>query len=83
MGAFTTAVDTGNPIVPVVINGTRSVLRPDSWFPRLGSIHIDILEPIDPSEIKDTNDRWQHTVRLSEKTRRAMLTHLREPDLSE
>ena len=83
MGAFTTAVDTGNPVVPVVINGTRSVLRPDSWFPRHGSIHIDILEPIDPGEIKKTNDRWQHTVRLSEKTRRAMLVHLREPDLSE
>ncbi len=40
MGAFLTAAQTGNPVIPVTIRGTRSKLRSGSWFPRRPSVHV-------------------------------------------
>jgi len=36
LGAFTVAAEAGVPVIPVAIRGTRSILRPESWFPRRG-----------------------------------------------
>ena len=48
MGAFVVAAQTGVPVVPVAIRGTRTILRPEHHFPRRGAVEIAIGQPIEP-----------------------------------
>ena len=80
LGAFVTAVDAGLPVIPVAIRGTRSILRPDSWFPHRGKIGVFIGPPIDP-EINPP-DHWATVLKLRDDTRGFILEHCGEPDLS-
>ncbi|HET7798039.1 MAG TPA: AMP-binding protein, partial [Nevskia sp.] len=64
MGAFVVATEAGVPVVPVVIRGTRSMLRSGHWFPRRGAISITLCTPIHP----DGND-WAAAIRLRDETR--------------
>ncbi len=48
LGAFAVAASTGTPIVPVVIRGTRSILRSGQWFPRHGRITVSIAAAVAP-----------------------------------
>ena len=48
LGAFNVAAETGAPIVPVAIRGTRSLLRGGSWMPRRTPLHIAIRPAISP-----------------------------------
>ncbi|MCI0653505.1 MAG: AMP-binding protein [Methylococcaceae bacterium] len=82
MGAFKTAAETGHTLIPVVIHGTRSILRSDSWFPRHGSIHVEILPPIMPKSEESAGDPWRVAMTLREATRQVILLKLREPDLA-
>ncbi len=82
MGAFKTAAETGSALIPVVIHGTRSILRSDSWFPRHGSISVEILPPIMPEPATSARDSWQTAMVLRDTVRHAMLLKLREPDLA-
>jgi len=45
-GAFAAAARAGVPIAPVVIRGTRRVLRGGSIVPRWGRIEVEALEPL-------------------------------------
>jgi len=83
MGAFTTAARIGIPVVPIVIRGTRSKLRADSWFPRHGSISVTIGSPIYPESPPSDHepDSWATALRLRDKTRQWILMHCGEPDL--
>jgi 1-acyl-sn-glycerol-3-phosphate acyltransferase len=76
MGAFVAAAQAQVPIVPVAIQGTRSMLRAGSWFPRRSVLQVTIGEPILPE-----GDDWQAAVKLRDAARKAMLEHLEEPDL--
>ncbi|MGI9333002.1 MAG: 1-acyl-sn-glycerol-3-phosphate acyltransferase, partial [Gammaproteobacteria bacterium] len=80
MGAFAAAVRAGVPIVPVVLRGTRSILRGDVLFPRRGSIRVRILEPVAPAV---NDDAWGAAVDLRERVRSVMLEQLGEPDLAD
>ena len=51
LGAFVIAVRQQLPIVPVVLRGTRSILRGSEWFPRHDSVSLLIGEPIAPEEV--------------------------------
>ena len=42
LGGFLAAAATGAPTIPMVICGTRSVLRDGQWFPRRGAIGVDV-----------------------------------------
>lgn len=42
---FSTAAENALPVVPITISGTRSKLRPRSWFLSQGPIHVQIDEP--------------------------------------
>lgn len=77
MGAFVLASRRQLPIVPVVINGTRNILRSGSWFPRRGSIQVTVLPPCLPSG-KD----WEGAIELKDRVRREILLHVGEPDLA-
>ncbi len=79
LGGFIAAVDAGKPIVPIVLQGTRSILRPDAWFPHRGDIRITIGEKIEPDA--DDNDRWSQALRLRDRSREFILAHCGEPDL--
>ncbi|MGH8477397.1 MAG: AMP-binding protein [Methylococcales bacterium] len=82
MGAFKTAAETGHTLIPVVIHGTRSILRSNSWFPRHGSIRIEILPPIMSKPEDSAGDPWALAMNLRDAAREAMLHSLREPDLA-
>ena len=85
LGAFTIAAEAQAPIVPVAIRGTRSILRSDSWFPRHGSINIDIGEAINPAIIaeKHNKDSWHIALELRNQSREFILRHCGEPDLAQ
>ena len=83
LGAFSAAVEAGTPVVPVVLRGTRSVLRNESWFPRHGLIRVHIGEAIDPASIDPERSAWERAVRLRDASRAVVLRHCGEPDLAD
>jgi 1-acyl-sn-glycerol-3-phosphate acyltransferase len=78
MGAFVAAAESGVPVVPVTIRGTRSMLRADSRFPHRGVARIIVAAPILPA-----GSDWSAAVKLREAARAAILQHLGEPDLDQ
>lgn len=46
LGAFQIAVDNGLAVTPVVLTGTRDVLRDESWLPRRAAVGVRIGAPI-------------------------------------
>jgi 1-acyl-sn-glycerol-3-phosphate acyltransferase len=76
LGAFKTAVETGTPVVPLALRGTRQVLRGDWWLPRPGTIHLWIGRPLEPS-----GEGWRAVVDLRDRAFEAILAHCGEPRL--
>jgi 1-acyl-sn-glycerol-3-phosphate acyltransferase len=76
-GAFSTAVDAHVPVIPVVLSGTRSLLRPGHRLPRRGAVRVDIFEPV-------TTDRegWAGAVELQHAARARILGGCDEPDIA-
>ena len=81
MGAFTASVDTGVPIIPIVLRGTRSILRDGTKLPRLGSVNVKILEPIS-RKTGSVSDRWRNSLSIRDQVREIILSNCAEPDLS-
>lgn len=48
MGAFISAARAEAPVVPVAIQGTRSILCPGRCFPRHGAVRVTVESPIRP-----------------------------------
>jgi acyl carrier protein len=78
MGAFVAAAQSGVPVVPVAIRGTRSILRAGSWFPRRGAVRVTVTAPLIP----EGND-WSAAVKLKEKARQTILRYCGEPSLGD
>lgn len=56
-GAFRLAVDTGVPILPLAISGTRNAVAPKDWRINPATAIVEVLEPVpsigmDPQELK-------------------------------
>ncbi len=81
MGAFMTAAETGAPMVPITIRGTRSILRDGSWFLRSGTITVIIGKTIEPAPLTGQEALWTEAVKLRDKMRREILKQCGEPDL--
>jgi 1-acyl-sn-glycerol-3-phosphate acyltransferase len=81
LGAFKAAVDTGAPIIPVALAGSRQVLRDLTYMPRHSSITVTLLPPIYPRAGNDPNAEWQEVIRLRDATRDAIALHINEPIL--
>jgi len=77
MGAFSAAAEANVPVVPVIVRGTRSVLRDQEWFPRRGKVIITVEKPI-----MGEGSGWGAAVKLRDACRAAILKHLGEPDLA-
>ena len=78
LGAFKVAADSGLPVLPGIIRGTRTMLRSNQWFPRWTPINIRIEAAVAPSG-KD----FASLLRLRDAVRTAILAHCGEPDLGE
>lgn len=78
LGAFMAASDAGAPVTPMVIRGTRSILRSGSWFAHRGRIQIAIGPPL----CADDEPGWETAVALRDEARSWMLDRLGEPDLA-
>jgi 1-acyl-sn-glycerol-3-phosphate acyltransferase len=76
LGAFQAAVEAGAPMVPVVIRGTRSILRDGQWLPRRGRVSVHVSVPMAPD-----GPGWNAALALRERVRAEMLRHYGEPDL--
>lgn len=63
-GGFVMAVDSGAPIVPVILRGTRSIMSKDSWRIKPGNVSLSIDKPIDTAGYtRDTKDDLIKNVR--------------------
>ena len=78
MGAFQAAVEGGAPIVPVVLRGTRSMLRDGQWLPRRVHVRMELAPPLQPED-----NGWNAAVALRDGVRAEMLRRLGEPDLAD
>jgi len=81
LGAFSIASESDAPVIPIAIRGTRSILRPDAWFPQHGDIGVEIGEAITLSDEEKSMDSWHRALILSQKSRDFILQHCKEPDL--
>jgi 1-acyl-sn-glycerol-3-phosphate acyltransferase len=77
LGAFVVAAQSGVPLVPMGIAGTRSIMRSGQWFPRRGTVALTIGAPIMPQGID-----WAAAIALRETARAQMLQYCGEPDLA-
>jgi 1-acyl-sn-glycerol-3-phosphate acyltransferase len=64
LGAFKAAVETGSPIIPIVLRGTREMLPADAYLPRPGPLTVVVGAPFRP-----TGTGWPEMVRLRDLTR--------------
>lgn len=80
LGAFKAAVDTGAPLVPVSLAGTRDFLRDGRLLPTPSDITITLSPPIYPQRAgKSQTENWQELVRLRDASREAIAKHSGEP----
>ena len=80
LGAFKAAVDTGAPLVPVSIAGSRNFLRDRTYLPRPGNVMITLSSPIYPRPAGNSQSaNWQELVRLRDASREAIARFSGEP----
>ena len=82
-GAFQAAVENQAAIVPVVIRGSRHVLRDGAFIPRPGRIMVRMLTPLvsEPAPGDDPSATWGRAIALRDQCRASILQHCGEPDL--
>jgi len=82
-GAFAAAISASAVIQPVVIRGSRHVLRDGTYVPRPGGILVRIFPPMvtDPKSGTGRDDTWRRAIELRDRTRATILEHCGEPDL--
>ena len=74
LGCFKAAVETGRPLIPVTIRGTREILPNGTWLPRRGAITVAIGAPIKPEGVG-----WEEMVRLRDQVRAEICRRSGEP----
>lgn len=77
LGAFSIACAAKSFVRPIVIWGTRSILRDGQWFPRRGFVELEALDPIAPK-----GSDFAATVTLRDQVREAVLARCGEPDMA-
>lgn len=63
-GAFRLAIETGCPILPLVVNGTREALEADDWRMNVTHAEVRVLDPIETTGLtKDDTGALRDRVR--------------------
>ncbi|XOZ34439.1 AMP-binding protein [Halomonadaceae bacterium KBTZ08] len=75
MGAFLTAVVAQEPILPIVLKGTRNKLPASRWNPRPGAVEVVVGNLIWPE-----GNSWHEATRLRQRARNAIVSMSDEPD---
>ena len=78
LGAFVIAAETGTPLVPVTLNGTRSLLRDKAWLPNRSDIRVMIGAAFLP-----TRTGWGQALELRDAARKWIALTLAEPTLND
>jgi fatty-acyl-CoA synthase len=73
LGAFKAAVETGAPIIPVSLSGTREFLPDGSYLPRHADVTITLSSPIFPRTGNGNVADWHELIRLRDSTREAVV----------
>ena len=73
LGAFRAAAQTGYPVVPLALSGTRQILPADTLLMRRAHITVTIGHPLQPR-----GHAWEEIVRLKEDARQFIATHAGE-----
>ncbi len=82
LGAFKAAVETGAPLIPVSLAGTRNFLRDGQILPKPGDVTITLAPPIFPRRAgKSQTENWQELVRLRDTSRETIGRFSGEPVL--
>ncbi len=76
LGLFKVALETGTPIVPVALTGTRRALRDGQTLPRPERIHLWVGAPVVPA-----GEGFKAIVALRDEVARAIAEHCGEPRL--
>lgn len=76
LGAFKLAGDAGLPVVPLILRGTRRVLRGDDWLPRPGRVHLQVADAV-PFEGTD----MRALVKVRDRVANVIAEHCGEPRL--
>jgi 1-acyl-sn-glycerol-3-phosphate acyltransferase len=74
MGAFVAAAQSGQGVLPVSLQGTRSVLRDGSWWPRRGAITVTLHAPLYADGLA-----WDSLIRLRDAARKRIAAACAEP----
>jgi acyl carrier protein len=77
MGAFIAAAQTGAPVVPLALSGTRELLPSDAWLPRRGALKLVVGAALQPA-----GDDWAAALALREAARAHIAAHCGEPALA-
>jgi 1-acyl-sn-glycerol-3-phosphate acyltransferase len=78
LGGFKIAAESGLPVVPGTLRGTRSMLRADQWLPRRVAIRVEFGFPIRPA-----GKAFAEILLLRDAVRKQILAGCGEPDLYE
>ena len=76
MGAFKLAADTGSPLLPVTLRGTRQVLRDGRLLPSPAPLRV-VISPV----IRPGGKGWPETIRLRDAAYAEVLKHCGEGPL--
>jgi fatty-acyl-CoA synthase len=81
LGAFRSAVETGAPVIPVSLAGTRRFLRDRTRLPRPTKVTITLSPPIYPEKLAGSGDPSQlrEIVRLRDQARETIARYSGEP----
>ena len=71
MGAFVVAAQTGTPVIPITLTGTRELLPGETLRPFHSALRVLINEPLSPE-----GDGWQAALQLRDTTRRRIMAQL-------
>ena len=77
LGAFKAAVDTKRPICPVILRGSRKILRDKTILPKPGRISVSFGPLVVPAAA--AGDDWHEIVRLRDETREIIARAAGEP----
>jgi fatty-acyl-CoA synthase len=72
LGAFKAAGETGAPIIPVSLRGTREFLPDGAFLPRPSNVTITVSAPIFPRAVSGDTADWHELIRLRDTAREAV-----------
>jgi fatty-acyl-CoA synthase len=75
LGAFHAAADTGRPVVPVALTGTRALWPDETLLLRPGRVTITVGDPL----VASADGGWRELVALRETARAWIARHSGEP----